>query len=88
MNFKRAEIHKILQEDPDRIKLEEVKRYSDLVGVNQRIILDTDGDETPTDYFLCSKCPKSAMSRIIKAAKNNCRHSLQSHLQTHKKVSF
>ena len=85
---KRADIHKILLESPDRIKLEEVKLYSDLDGINQRIILVTEGVEDRTDFFLCTKCPKSSVSRIIKAAKNNCRYSLKSHHQTHKKVSY
>ena len=57
MDFKRAEIQKILQEDPERIQLGEVKLYFDLAGVNQRIIVITDGEKTSTDYFLCSKCP-------------------------------
>ena len=88
MNLKRAEIFKIFQENPERIKLQEVTLYADLEGVNQRIILVEDDCEISTDYFYCSKCPKTSMCKIIKAAKNNCRYNLKSHLNTHKKVNY
>ena len=85
--MKRAELNKIYEETPERIKLQKVNTYSDLDGINQRIILMQDDCETPTEFFFCTKCPQSSMSRFIKAAKNNCRYSLTSHLATHKKVS-
>ena len=85
--MKRADLNKIYEETPERIKLQEVKTYSDLIGINQRVILIEDGCETPTEFFFCTKCPRTSMSKFIKAAKNNCRYNLTSHLQTHKKVS-